>query len=439
MQNLNENLIRRFSQQRKEPGWMLEMRLKGWELFEKTKLPDWGPDLRGIKFEKIDYFKAGLGLPKRSWKEVDKETKQVFDKLGLPETERKVLSGVGAQWNSGVVYKGLKEKLIKQGVIFESMDEAVKKYPELVKKYFMKIMPLDNKFGSLHAAVWSGGVFIYVPKGVKISQPIEGFFWLNNYQGGQFEHTIIIAEEDSELTYIEGCSAPRFQKEALHVGCVEIAVGKKAKVKTITLQNWSKNVLNLGMKRAVAEAGGVMEWVGVNLGSKITMSYPTSILKGKGAKAEHLSLSLADKGQEIDSGGGAVLLAADTSANIISKSISLNGGVSSYRGKGKIIKGAKGAKLNIKCDGLILDNKSQSKTFPQMEIGESESTALHEAKTGRISEEEMIYLMSRGLNEEEAMSLIINGFIEPVVKEMPLEYAVEINKIMELYVKHCQN
>ncbi len=430
MQNLNENLIRRFSQQRKEPMWMTELRLRGWQLFQEAKLLDWGPDLSALNFEKINFFNH----TKKS-----KIDQAVWEKLGLPEQERRYLSGLANQWDSRVVYAKLKARWEKQGVIFESMDEAVRKHPQLIKKYFMKIMPLDNKFSALHTAVWSGGVFIYVPKEVKISQPIEGFFWLNNYQGGQFEHTIIAAEEGSELTYIEGCSAPRFKSEALHVGCVEIAVGKKAKVKMITLQNWSRNVLNLGMKRAVVEAGGAMEWVGANLGSKITMSYPTSILKGKGAKAEHLSLSLADKGQEIDSGGGAVLLAENSGANIISKSICLNGGKSSYRGKGKIVKGAKEAKLNIKCDGLILDNKSQSKTFPQMEISESESTALHEAKTGRISEEEMIYLLSRGLNEEEAMSLIINGFIEPVIKEMPLEYAVEINKIMELYVKHCQN
>ena len=430
MRNLNENLIRKFSRGRGEPEWMLEMRLEGLKLFEEMEIPDWGPDLSGIKLEKIDF----LAEPKKPG-----VNKAVWEKLGLPEQERRFLSGLANQWDTRVVYRNLKQKLENKGVIFESMDEAVQKHPELVKKYFMKVMPMNNKFSCLHAAVWSGGVFLYVPGGVRIKQPIEGFFWLNNYQGGQFEHTIIIAEEGSELTYIEGCSAPRFKKEALHVGCVEVIVSKKAKVKIVTLQNWSKNVLNLGMKRAVVEEAGLIEWVGASLGSKITMSYPTSILKGNGARAEHLSLSLADKNQEIDSGGRAILSGENTSANIVAKSICLNGGSSSYRGMGKIIKGAKGGKISVKCDGLILDDRSRTKTYPAMEVGESESTALHEAKTGKISEEELIYLMSRGLTEEQAMSLIINGFIEPVVKEMPLEYAVEINRLIDYYAEHSKN
>jgi len=425
MKNLNEKIIKEFSQGRKEPKWMLELRLESFRLFERMKLPEWGPDLSKVELEKINFFSQEKIRPDQV----------VWQRLGLPEKERRYLSGLANQWNGKVVYQNLKSKLEKQGVVFEAMDEAVKKHPELLRQYFMEIMPLDNKFSCLHGAVWSGGVFIYLPRGVKIRQPIEGFFWLNNYHGGQFEHTIIVAGQDSELTYIEGCSAPRFQKEALHVGCVEVAVAKKAKVKLITLQNWSKNVLNLGMKRAEANEEGLVEWVGVNLGSQITMSYPTSVLKGDRAKAEHLSLSMADKGQEIESGGGAILIGKDTSANIVAKSICLNGGISSYRGKGKIIKGAKGAKINVQCDSLILDDDSQAKTYPAIEIGESESLALHEAKTGKINEEEMIYLMSRGLSEEQAISLIINGFIEPVVSQMPPEYAVEINKIMEMYAK----
>lgn len=429
MKNLNKKLIKEFSQKRQEPGWMLELRLKGLRRFEALELPKWGPDLSGIKFGKIDFLNP----------EKPKINQQVWEKLGLPEQERKYLSGLANQWDGQVVYKKLKQKLEKQGVFFESMEETVKKHPDLVKKYFMKIMPNNNKFSALHSAVWSGGVLVYVPKGVKIKQPLEGFFWLNNYQGGQFEHTIIVADEGSELTYIEGCSAPRLSKQALHVGCVEIAIHKGAKVKMVTLQNWSRNVLNLGMKRAEVGENGLISWIGASLGSKITMSYPTSVLKKPGARAEHLSLSLADRGQEIETGGGAILAAKKTSANIVAKSVCVNGGASSYRGLGKILKGAKGSRLNVKCDGLILDDKSRAKTYPAMEIAEDDSLALHEAKTGKISEEEMIYLMSRGITEEQAMSLIINGFIEPVVKEMPVEYAVEINKIMEMYVKYSEN
>ena len=435
-----ESLIKQISKTKHEPKWMLELRLEGLKNFQKMPLPNWGPDLTAIDFGKINYFIKPAQETKRDWSQVPQKTKEIFAKLGIPQAERRVLSGVGAQWNSGIVYQSLKEKLKKQGVIFAPMDEAIKQYPDLIRPYFMKAIAVDNnKFSALHAAVWSGGVFVYLPEGVKIKQPLEGYFWLNLKQGGQFEHTIIIAEEGSELTYIEGCSAPRFKKEALHVGCVEVIVSKKAKVKIVTLQNWSKNVLNLGMKRAVVEEAGLIEWVGASLGSKITMSYPTSILKGNGARAEHLSLSLADKNQEIDSGGRAILSGENTSANIVAKSICLNGGSSSYRGMGKIIKGAKGGKISVKCDGLILDDRSRTKTYPAMEVGESESTALHEAKTGKISEEELIYLMSRGLTEEQAMSLIINGFIEPVVKEMPLEYAVEINKLIDYYAEHSKN
>ena len=426
MQNLNEKLIKEFSRKRGEPEWMLAIRLKGLEVFEKTVLPQWGPDLTKIDLSQINYFQQEKIQP----------DKKVWDKLGLPEQERRYLSGLASQWDAKVVYQKLKQNLTKQGVIFLSMDEAVKQYPQLVKKYFLKIMPLNNKLSALHAAVWSGGVFLFVPRGVKISQPLEGYFYLNNYHGGQFEHTIIVAEEGSELIYIEGCSAPRFTKAALHVGCVEAVVGKKARVKLVTLQNWSRNVFNLGMKRAVVKQSGFMEWVGASLGSQVTMSYPTSVLLGKGARAEHLSLSLADKGQEIESGGSAVLQAANTSANIVSKSVCCHGGASSYRGFSNICKGAKEAKLNINCDSLLLDNFSQAKSYPALAVGEADSLALHEAKTGKISEEEMIYLMSRGLTQEDAMSLIINGFIEPVVGQMPVEYAVEINKIMELYVKH---
>jgi len=435
-----ESLIKQISKTKHEPKWMLELRLEGLKNFQKMPLPNWGPDLTAIDFGKINYFIKPAQETKRDWSQVPQKTKEIFAKLGIPQAERRVLSGVGAQWNSGIVYQSLKEKLKKQGVIFAPMDEAIKQYPDLIRPYFMKAIAVDNnKFSALHAAVWSGGVFVYLPEGVKIKQPLEGYFWLNLKQGGQFEHTIIIAEEGSELTYIEGCSAPRFKKEALHVGCVEVFVKEKARVKFFTIQNWSKNVVNLGMKRAIIEKAGVMEWVSAALGSQITMSYPASILKGDGAKAGHLSLSLAGQGQELDTGGQIIHLGENTSGTIISKSICQNGGRTAYRGLVKMIKGAKKAKASVSCDSLILGKKSRAATFPALEIGESDVVALHEAKTGKISEEELFYLMSRGLSETEATSLIINGFCEAVVKNLPLEYAVEINRLIDFYAEHSKN
>lgn len=416
---------------------MLELRLKGLKLFYQLALPHWGPDLSKIDFKSINYFKEPQVLRQRSWSQVPKQTRAVFEKLGIPEQERRVLAGVGAQWDSNLVYENLKARLSRKGVLFCEMDEAVRKYPRLIKRYFMTqaVKPDNNKFSALHAAVWSGGVFLYVPKGVKVKEPLEGYFWLNLEKGGQFEHTIIIAEEDSELHYIEGCSAPVYKKESLHVGVVEVFVAKKAKVKFSTIQNWSKNVINLGMKRALVAENGIMEWVSASLGSKLTMVYPTSVLLGVGAKVEHLSLSLAAKDQILDTGGQAVHLAKNTSSNIVSKSIAKDGGTASYRGLVKIIKGAKNAKTSVVCQSLILDEKSEAKTYPAMEIAEDEVIALHEAKTGKIAEEELFYLMSRGLSEGEATSLIINGFIEPVVKNLPVEYAVEINKLIDFYAE----
>ncbi len=434
MKGLNKQVIKTISKRKKEPKWMLEKRLKAYSVFLKKEMPSWGADLSGIKFNEYEYFKEPEVLRKKKWSEVPEKQKEVYAKLGIPEVERKMLAGVGAQWDSGVVYQSLKKKLSKQGVIFCDIDEAVRKYPEMIKKYFMtKVVSIENnKFSALHGAVWSGGSFVYVPKNVQVKEPLQAYFFMNLKQGGQFEHTLIISEEESELEFIEGCSAPKYAKESLHVGCVEILVGKRAKVRYSTVQNWSKDVYNLPTKRAIVEEDGVMEWISGSIGSRTTMVYPASILAGKGARADHLNLSLASKGQEIDSGGKAIHAAEDTTSNMVAKSISKDGGKATYRGLVRIIKGAKNSKTNVSCDALILDKKSKSHTFPHMEIDENEVVALHEAKTGKIAEEELSYLMSRGISEAEAMAMIVNGFMEPIVKQLPLEYAVEMNRLIEL-------
>jgi Fe-S cluster assembly protein SufB len=434
MKGLSEQVIRQISKKKDEPLWMLDKRLKAYKIFIEKSMPSWGADLSGIDFNSYDYFKEPEVYRKKKWSEVPKKTKEVYEKLGIPEVERKMLSGVGAQWDSGVVYQSLKKKLSDQGVIFCDMDEAVTKYPEMVKKYFMTkvVNASNNKFSALHGAVWSGGSFVYVPKGVKVIEPLQAYFFMNLKSGGQFEHTMIICEEESSLEFIEGCSAPRYAQESLHVGCVEILVGKRAKVRYSTVQNWSKDVYNLPTKRAIVEEGGVMEWISGSLGSRTTMVYPASILVGKGSRADHLNLSLASKGQEIDSGGKAIHVAPETTSNMIAKSISKDGGKATYRGLVKILKGACDSKTNVSCDALILDKESKSHTFPHMEIDEDEVVALHEAKTGKIAEEELTYLMSRGISEAEAMAMIVNGFMEPIVKKLPLEYAVEMNRLIEL-------
>jgi Fe-S cluster assembly protein SufB len=435
MKGLSKQVVKQISRAKKEPRWMLERRLKGLELFNKKPMPGWGVDLSGLDFDKITFFNQP-GVRKRQWGEVGKEERAVFERLGIPEAEKRVLAGVGAQWDSGVIYQNLKREAEKQGVIFMDMDEAVRKQPRLVKKYFMKVVEIENnKFSGLHAAVWSGGSFVYVPKGVKVKKPLQGYFWLNLKQGGQFEHTLIVVEEGGRLEFIEGCSAPTYLAGSLHSGVVEILVGKGAKVRYVTVQNWSKDVYNLSMKRAIVEEKGEMEWVSGSLGSKGTMVYPMSVLKGKGARAEHLSVSLAGKGQELDVGAKVVHMAEETKSNVVSKSVSRGGGKASYRGLVKIVRGAKGAKSSVNCEALILDDKSMAKTYPHMEIDEDEVMAVHEAKTGKIAEEELFYLMSRGLGEKEAMSMMVNGFVEPVVGSLPIEYAVEMNRLVELEIK----
>ena len=431
---MSEKVVREISFAKKEPKWMLDKRLEALRVFKAKPMPKWGADLSGLDFSSFTYFKQPEGEAKRSWADVPKKARETFENLKIPQAERRWLSGVGAQWDSGVVYQHLKDKMEKLGVVFCDMDEAVKKYPKQVKKYFMSqcIKAEDNKFSALHGAVWSGGSFVYVPRGVKVSEPLQGFFWLNLMRGGQFEHTLIIVEEGGSLEFIEGCSAPTYQKESLHAGVVEIFVGKKARVKYVTVQNWSRDVYNLATKRAEVQENGLMEWVSGSMGSKKTMVYPSSILIGNKAKANHLSLSLAGKGQELDTGGKVIHIGKETSSNLVAKSISKDGGTTSFRGLVKMVKGAKGAKSSMSCESLILDKKSQAKTYPQMEILEDEVVATHEAKTGKIAEEELFYLQSRGLSQAEAMSLIVNGFMEPVIKQLPLEYAVEMNRLIEL-------
>ena len=372
-----------------------------------------------------------------TWEEVPEDIRKTYEKLGIPEAEKKALAGVGAQYESEVIYHNLKKDLGKKGVVFLDMDEAVKQYPELVKKYFMTncVSPALHKFTALHAAVWSGGSFIYIPKGIKVELPLQAYFRMNAKQGGQFEHTLIIADEGSEIHYIEGCSAPQYIENSLHVGCVEIHVLKNAKVRYSSIENWSKNTYNLNTKRAIVHENGIMEWVNGNLGSKTTMLYPCSILIGKKAKTDYIGIAYAGNNQFQDTGCKVYHLAEDTSSHIISKGISKEGGVSSYRGLVDIKKGSVNSKSNVRCDGLILDNKSKVLTFPAMEISENNVEVSHEAVVGKIQEEQLFYLMSRGLSEKEATKMIVSGFIEPVVKELPLEYAVELNKLIKLEIE----
>ncbi|MFH0943257.1 MAG: Fe-S cluster assembly protein SufB [Candidatus Beckwithbacteria bacterium] len=434
MQGLNRAVVEVISKQKQEPAWMRQKRFEALEVFEKAAWPRFGIDQKELDLEKINYFNSPKDLKKKNWSQVDKKIKKTFERLGIPQAERRVLAGVGAQWDSTMVYQNFKQRLKKQGVVFGDMDEAVKKYPRLVKKYFMTqaVTINNNKFSALHGAVWSGGSFVYVPKGVKVKEPVQGYFWLNLERGGQFEHTIIIAEAGAQIHYIEGCSAPKYSSQALHSGVVEIFVGKGAKVRYSTIQNWTKNIYNLATKRAIVETDGTMEWVSASLGSKLTMVYPCSVLKGDRAKSDHLSLSLAGKGQVLDTGGKVIHAGKDTGSNIVSKSISQAGGKTVYRGSVKILPGAKGAKSSVSCESLILDKRSQAVTVPKMEVLENEVVAMHEAKTGKIAEEELNYLMSRGLAEAEAMAMIVNGFMEPVVKQLPLEYAVEMNRLIEM-------
>jgi len=436
---ISEEVVRQISSDKNEPEWMLKKRLKALEIFNKKPMPNFGPDLSGLDLEEIHFFiKPDAKKNSRNWKDVPEDIRKTYEKLGIPEAEKKALAGVGAQYESEIIYHSLKKDLQKKGVVFLDMDLAVEKYPELVKKYFMTncITPTLHKFSALHAAVWSGGTFIYVPKNVKVELPLQAYFRMNARSGGQFEHTLIIADEGSEIHYIEGCSAPLYTETSLHAGCVEIHVLKDARVRYSSIENWSKNTYNLNTKRAVVHENAVMEWVNGNLGSKVTMLYPCSVLIGKNAKTDYIGIAYAGEGQYQDTGCKVYHLAENTSSKVISKGISKNTGTSSYRGLVNIRKGAVNSKSNVRCDGLMLDDKSHALTFPAMEVSENKVDVSHEAVVGRIQEEKLFYLMSRGLTEEEAIKMIVSGFIEPVVKELPLEYAVELNRLIELEIEN---
>jgi len=430
---LTEEIVRTISEMKGEPEWMLKFRLKSLEQFNKMPVPRWGGDLDDLDFNDIQYYVKPSEKTGRTWEEVPEEIKATFDKLGIPEAEQKFLAGVSAQYESEVVYHNMQEDLAKQGVLFMDTDSALKEHPEIFKEYFGTVVPItDNKFAALNSAVWSGGSFIYVPKGVKCEIPLQAYFRINSENMGQFERTLIIADEGSFVHYVEGCTAPIYSTNSLHSAVVEIIVKKDARVRYTTIQNWAPNIYNLVTKRAVAEENATMEWVDGNIGSKLTMKYPAVVLKGRGAKGSVLSIAVAGKGQHQDSGAKMHHLAPDTTSTIVAKSISKHGGKVTYRGLASFGRQAEGAKANIKCDTLILDNESTSDTIPYNEVQNDNIILEHEATVSKVSEDQLFYLMSRGLDENEATQMIIMGFIEPFTKELPMEYAVEMNRLIKL-------
>ncbi len=433
---LTREVVEEISKQKNEPAWMLAKRLRAFELYQQTELPNWGPSLEGLDLNQIIYFSRPDAEESTTWEDVPEDIRDTFDKLGIPEAEKQALGGVGAQYDSDMVYHNLKQDLKDKGVIFENMDTALQEYPDLVKKYFMtQCIPInDHKFIMLHAAVWSGGTFIYVPKGVKVELPLQAYFRMNMEAGGQFEHTLIIADEGSKLTYIEGCSAPRWNASALHAGGVEIFVHRGAQVKYISIENWSKNTYNLNTKRAVVDAYGTIEWLNGNMGSGVTMLYPCSILRGEYSRSDSLGIAFAGEGQEQDTGSKVIHVAPNTKSTISAKSISQDNGISSYRGLVKILPKAMGSESHIVCDALLMNDGAKSDTYPVMQVETSDAQIGHEARVGKVGEEEVFYLMSRGMTESEARKMIVNGFIEPVVKALPLEYAIELNRLIEIEI-----
>lgn len=432
---LNEDVVKLISKDKNEPEWMLKKRLDALKIFQKKPIPKWGADLSNLNLKEISYYvKASDVENAKNWEEVPEEIKKVFEKLGIPEAERKLLGGSGAQFESAVVYHNLKKEIEKKGVIFENMDIALQKHENLIKKYFMTkcVTPSYHKFAALHAAVWSGGTFIYVPKGVKVELPLQAYFRMNAKGIGQFEHTLIIADEGSEVTYIEACSAPRYTKASLHAGCVEIYVNKNARVRYVSIENWSHNTYNLNTKLAIVEENGLIEWINGNIGSGVTMLYPSSVLKGQKARSDYLGLAFADKAQYQDTGSKVYHLASHTSSTITSKSISKDGGITTYRGLVNIPKHALYCKSSVQCDALMIGDGSVSNTIPYIQAANKNSEIGHEATVGKIGEEEIFYLMSRGISREQAIQLIVSGFIEPISKELPLEYAVELNRLIQL-------
>ncbi|MEM2785482.1 MAG: Fe-S cluster assembly protein SufB [Candidatus Nitrosotenuis sp.] len=430
---LSKEVIKEISKLKNEPQWMLDFRLRSYEVFMKKPMPNWGPDLGTIDFQNIYYYAKASEKTEKSWDDVPPEVKKTFDKLGIPEAEKKFLAGVGAQYESEVVYHNLREDLAKKGVIFLDTDTALKEHPEIFKKYFGKVIPPeDNKFAALNSAVWSGGSFIYIPPGVKVDMPLQAYFRINAENIGQFERTLIIADEGSEVHYIEGCTAPVYSSESLHSAVVELIAHKGAKLRYTTIQNWSSDVYNLVTKRAYAYEGATVEWIDGNIGSKITMKYPGIYLLEPRAHGETLSIAFAGKGQHQDTGAKMVHLAPNTTSRITSKSVSRLNGRTTYRGLLHVAKGATNVKASVRCDALLLDDTSKTDTYPYMEINQEDATVTHEATVGKIGDEQIFYLMTRGFSEEEALTLIVNGFMEPFTKELPMEYAVELNRLIKL-------
>lgn len=426
---LDESVVRQISLSNEEPTWMLDHRLKSLEKYRSFTKPTWWPSLEALDLESIYYFAKAEGWgDSKSWDDVPDAIKKTFDRLGIPEAERKMLAGVGAQYDSEVVYHSLRQELQDQGVIFEDMSVAIHKYEDIVRKHFMKVVPMgDHMFAALHGAVWSGGTFLYIPKGVKIADPLQAYFRMNVKAGGQFEHTLIIVEDHAEAHYIEGCSAPKYGTSSLHAGCVEIYVGAHAKMRYSSVENWSVDTYNLNTKRAIVEEGGSIEWVGGNLGSWVTMLYPCSILKWDNSKALHFGIAFANAGQNTDTGAKIIHIGKNTSSEVISKSLSKRGGISTYRGLLDIKKSATGAVAKIDCDGLILDGESRSDTIPDIRVATDDALVAHEASVGKINEDVLFYLQSHGIPEDEAKTLIVRGFVSPLMKELPLEYAAEMN------------
>ncbi len=430
---LTPEIISEISEQKNDPQWMRDFRQKALEVYNELELPTWGPSLKELNMDEIATYVRPKTDMKSNWDDVPEDIKDTFDKLGIPEAEKKSLAGVGAQYDSEVVYHSIKEELVKQGVIYTDMETAVREYGDLVKEHFMKCVPVnDHKFVALHGAVWSGGSFVYVPKGVKVDIPLQSYFRLNSPESGQFEHTLIIVDEGASLHFIEGCSAPKYNKVNLHAGCVELYVKKNAYLRYSTIENWSKNMLNLNTKKAIVEEGGQIDWVTGSFGSKISMLYPLSVLNGKGAKTEYTGISFAGHGQDLDTGFKVIHNAENTSSVINSKSISKNGGKATYRSLVKIRPNAKNSKCSVSCESLMLDDISASDTIPVNDIETDEVEFSHEAKIGKISDKTIFYLMSRGISEEDAKAMIVRGFAYPIAKELPVEYAVEMNNLINL-------
>jgi len=433
---LDREVVEQISEMKGEPQWMLEFRLKALEHFQQRPMPEWGGDLSNLKLDDIYYYVKPTESGSNSWDDVPDTIKNTFDKLGIPEAEQKFLAGVGAQYESEMVYHKIQEHLEARGVIFLSIEDGLRQHPDLFREYFGTVIPIeDNKFAALNGAVWSGGSFIYIPKGVHVELPLQAYFRLNVANIGQFERTLIIADEGAQVHYVEGCTAPTYTTDSLHSGVIEILVKKDARVRYTTIQNWSKNVYNLVTQRAMVHEGATMEWVDANLGSKLTMKYPSCYLIGPRAHGEILSMAFSGSGQHQDAGGKVIHVAPDTSSKITSKSISQAGGRASYRGLLKVYKGASNVKSNVVCDALLLDETSRSDTYPYIEIDEEDVTIGHEASVSKVGEEQMFYLMSRGLSEEEATTMVVSGFIEPLVKELPMEYAIEMNRLIQLQME----